>query len=247
MTAWKRAMQGDGGLLALAAVLAAVVFVLPLALPIPLMDPDEGLSASIAQEMAERGDWLTPRLLGRPFLDKPILYFWAEALSLRVFGSSESAVRLPGLLFGLLGAACTAAVGWRLLGRTTGLIAGMFYTTMVLPAAMTQAPVHDVLMVPCVCLALLGLWEGGRMRRRPAFPGRRWCWDGSCTAIPGAAVQLPPQRRPGKAVLQDNRGGRRLDLAGRRRLGAEHPDQRADGRGLGRRGLRQLLVDLRGR
>ena len=184
MTAWKRAMGGDGDLLALAAVLAAVVFVLPLLLPIPLMDPDEGLSASIAQEMAERGDWLTPRLLERPFFDKPILYFWAEALSLRLFGNNEAAVRLPGLLFGVLGAVCTAAVGWRLLGRTTGLIAGMFYATMVLPAAMTQAPVHDVLMVPCVCLALLGLWEGGRRRR-----------DGAFAIDVGVAVALPLQGR----------------------------------------------------
>ena len=73
------------------------------------MDPDEGLHASIAQEMADGGDWLVPRLMGKPFLDKPILYFWAEAASLRLFGMSEAAVRLPGLLFGLLG---MIARGW---------------------------------------------------------------------------------------------------------------------------------------
>ena len=68
---------------------------------IPLVDPDEGLHASVAQEMVERGDWIVPRMLHQPFLDKPILYFWAVALSLKAFGMSEAAVRLPGLLFGI--------------------------------------------------------------------------------------------------------------------------------------------------
>ena len=68
------------GLLLLAVALAAIVFVYPLLLAskIPLLDPDEGLHASIAQEMAQGGDWLVPRLMGKPFLDKPILYFWAK-------------------------------------------------------------------------------------------------------------------------------------------------------------------------
>jgi len=70
---------------------------------IPLADPDEGLHAAIAQEMVEKGDWIVPRLLDEPFLDKPILYFWAIAASLKTLGMSEAAVRLPGLLFGMLG------------------------------------------------------------------------------------------------------------------------------------------------
>ena len=89
-----------------------------------LVDPDEGLHASIAQEMVESGDWIVPHQLKEPFLDKPILYFWAIAASLKLFGMSEAAVRLPGLLFGMLGTLTTAAVAWRILDRRTGLIAG---------------------------------------------------------------------------------------------------------------------------
>ena len=75
----------------------SVAYALALVLPIPLFDPDEGLHAAIAREMVEHGDWVTPHLLGVPFLDKPILYFWALATSLSVFGPSEFAVRLPGI------------------------------------------------------------------------------------------------------------------------------------------------------
>ena len=74
--------------------------------------------------MVEKGDWIVPRLLDEPFLDKPILYFWTIAASLKTLGMSEAAVRLPGLLFGMLGMPTTVAIAWRMLGRRTGLIAG---------------------------------------------------------------------------------------------------------------------------
>ncbi|MHC4180629.1 MAG: ArnT family glycosyltransferase [Planctomycetota bacterium] len=152
-------------MLALGVVLAGVVFCYPLSLDIPLLDPDEGLHASIAQEMVEKGDWLSPRFRGEPFLDKPILFFWAEALSLRLFGMHEAAVRLPGLMLGLLGAVTTGFVGWRMFGRRVGLLAGLLYATMILPVALAQAAVHDVALIPCVNMALLLFWESDRASR----------------------------------------------------------------------------------
>ena len=171
------------GLLGLA-LLAGLGVICPLlAAPhIPLVDPDEGLHASIAQEMVESGDWIVPHLLNEPFLDKPILYFWAIAASLKIFGMSEAAVRLPGLLFGMLGTLTTAAVAWRILGRRTGLIAGVFYASMILPLALVQLPAHDVALVPWVNLALLCFWESDRGGSSPAAcsghgPRRpAWCW-----------------------------------------------------------------------
>ena len=85
----------------------AMIYLYPLTLPTPLLDPDEGLHASIAQEMVERGDYVIPRFCGEPFRDKPIVYFVAEAASLRLFGMNEAAVRLPGMLFSLLGCVTT--------------------------------------------------------------------------------------------------------------------------------------------
>jgi 4-amino-4-deoxy-L-arabinose transferase-like glycosyltransferase len=152
----------------LSLVVAMVVFGYPLLLGIPLLDPDEGIHASIAQEMAERGTWVTPTLVGEPFLDKPIAYFWAQVLSLRFLGMNEAAVRLPGLMFGLLGAMTTAAVAWRMFGRTPGLLAGLFYATMILPTALVQAPAHDVALIPSVNLAILAFWESDRTVTRRA-------------------------------------------------------------------------------
>ena len=77
------------------AAVAAALLIAPLIANAPLFDPDEGLHAAIAQEMNQRRDYVTPTFLGEPFLDKPILFFWAEAGSLRLFGDREFAVRVP--------------------------------------------------------------------------------------------------------------------------------------------------------
>ncbi len=180
-----------GQLAGLAALIAFGLFVPLLAAPrIPLVDPDEGLHASIAQEMVESGDWIVPRQLQQPFVDKPILYFWAIAGSLALFGDSEAAVRLPGLLFGALGTVSTTALAWRMLGRRTGLLAGLFYASMVLPLALVQIPTHDVALVPLVNLALLCLWESDRAEGQGARSTERRA-SRTAVGLPAACSLLP--------------------------------------------------------
>ena len=173
------------GLLGLAALAALGVICPLLAAPhVPLVDPDEGTHAAIAQEMVESGDWTVPRLLSEPYLERPILYFWAIAASLKIFGMSEAAVRLPGLLFGMLGTLTTTLVAWRILGRGTALIAGVFYASMVLPLALVQLPGYDSALLIWINLALLCFWEadrGGSSRRA-------WAWTTAAGAMLGLAI-----------------------------------------------------------
>src|SRR6478672_2938213 len=104
--------------------MAIALVVAPLVANAPLFDPDEGLHAAIAQEMVQRGDYVTPTFRGEPFLDKPILFFWAEAASLRLFGHNAAAVRVPPLLFGLFGMVAVALLGRALFDEPAGLLAG---------------------------------------------------------------------------------------------------------------------------
>src|ERR1035438_150266 len=60
-----------------------------------LVGADEPRYAQIAREMLERSDWITPTLLGKPWLEKPVLYYWEAMLSFRAFGVSDWAARLP--------------------------------------------------------------------------------------------------------------------------------------------------------
>lgn len=142
--------------------LAAALFAAPLLFDIPLLDPDEGLHAAIAQGMVESGDWVVPKMLGEPFLDKPILYFWLQTVSLRLFGFNEAAVRVPGLLCGLLGSLTCGWLAAELLGRRAGAWATALHMTTVIPLAIAQAAVHDVALVPLTNLALLAFWKAAQ-------------------------------------------------------------------------------------
>jgi 4-amino-4-deoxy-L-arabinose transferase-like glycosyltransferase len=63
-----------------------------------LLGPDEPRYASIAREMARSGDWITPRLWGAPWFEKPALLYWLSGLGFRLGLSTELAPRLPGAL-----------------------------------------------------------------------------------------------------------------------------------------------------
>ena len=141
------------------AVVALALCLLPFAAAAPLLDPDEGLHAAIAQEMVLRHDYVTPTFLGEPFLDKPILFFWAEAASLRFAGMNEAAVRLPPVVFGLLGMLTVALLGRAMLGEEAGLFGGIVYGTMLLPASLMEIAVHDVALTPFLCVAALAVWR----------------------------------------------------------------------------------------
>lgn len=167
-------------LLASGLVLTAVFFVYPLFLNSPLIDPDEGLHASIAQEMVEQGDWVTPTFLGEPFFDKPILFSWSQALSFELFGMNEGASRLAGMCFGLLGTLSTGLIAWRLFGRTVGAVAVILYVSSVYPVALTQVASHDVALIPWINLAILLFWEADWQQSRR---GRVLCTVGIGIAL----------------------------------------------------------------
>ncbi|MGZ5201448.1 MAG: ArnT family glycosyltransferase, partial [Telluria sp.] len=51
-----------------------------------LVPPDEGRYAEMAREMVTSGDWITTRLNGIKYFEKPPLQTWANALTFAIFG-----------------------------------------------------------------------------------------------------------------------------------------------------------------
>ncbi len=86
-----------------------------------LAKSDEGRYAEIPREMVASGDWLTPRLNGYKYFEKPALQYWATAAAFSAFGQTEWAARLwPGLT-GFFGVLLVFWFGNRLLGPPAGL------------------------------------------------------------------------------------------------------------------------------
>jgi 4-amino-4-deoxy-L-arabinose transferase-like glycosyltransferase len=94
---------------------------------IGLTGPDEPRYAAIARAMARTGDWITPRLLGQPWFEKPALYYWLAGAAFRIFGEGEFAMRLPSVLAAVL---ATIAAAWAAL-RAYGLDAARLVLIML--------------------------------------------------------------------------------------------------------------------
>ena len=129
-----------------------------------LWTPDEPTGAGIGRAMADSGDWIVPRLNGEPFLEKPPLYWWTLAGSLRLLGMSDAAARVPSVLFAVLTLLAAWAAGVRLGGARQGLLAVcVLATTVLFIQNATRVTVDPALML-FVALAHLGfvLWIEAR-------------------------------------------------------------------------------------
>ncbi len=68
---------------------------------VPLLGPDESRYAQVAREMFERGDWVTTKLGGFDWFEKPALLYWLQIFFYKLFGVSEFSARFGSALFGL--------------------------------------------------------------------------------------------------------------------------------------------------
>jgi 4-amino-4-deoxy-L-arabinose transferase-like glycosyltransferase len=139
--------------------------------------PDEPRYAWIARDMAETGDWVTPRLYGKPWFEKPPLYYWGAALSFKLFGVSEAAARLPSAISALLATLALAWLTLRLCGAETARWLLLLLPTTVgmigfSHAAATDMPFSAMLTIAMVCAAVvLGLTQN---ENSSIIPQTRW-------------------------------------------------------------------------
>jgi len=124
-----------------------------------LLDPDEGRNAEVAREMAASNDYLLPHLDGLPYLDKPVVYFAAAALAMEVLGPTETAARLPALLFTLATIAIIVAFARRRWGPDAGWLAGLALATMPIVMAYARATIFDSTLAFCTTAAILAFWD----------------------------------------------------------------------------------------
>ena len=135
-----------------------------------LWDPDEGRYSEIPREMVASGDYITPRLNGVKYFEKPVLFYWMQAGAIKLFGVSEWALRLWSAFLAGLGCLAVYYAGYRLFGRSTGLFAAAILATSVWYDLLGSAITLDMAVTTFLTVGLLAFLLG---TRAPPGPGRR--------------------------------------------------------------------------
>lgn len=119
----------------------------------------------IARAMVETGDWVTPRLFGQPWFEKPALYYWATAIGFRIHLPAEWAARLPSAIAALAGA---VAIGWlasRFYQRdvnslsSPALLAPLVFCPSVAVIGFSRSASPDMLFTASIALAMASAAE----------------------------------------------------------------------------------------
>src|SRR5207237_1209461 len=137
---------------------------------IGMLGPDEPRYAGIARNMFQTGDYITPRLNGEGWFEKPPLTYWGAALGYKIFGLNEWGARFPSALAATI---CVFLLYWcgrKLWDRAVGCLAAAVLASSVGFFAFARAAATDMPLTACLTGALVfflaGLHDGTTKRRR---------------------------------------------------------------------------------
>ena len=120
---------------------------------LPLIDRDEPRFAEASREMIERENYVVPYFNNQYRFDKPLLAYWAQVGSYRIFGESDLAARFPSVIVAALIALSILAWGTRIGGDQVGWWAAIIFTLSLQVFAHAKAAVADMWLVLFMTLA----------------------------------------------------------------------------------------------
>jgi 4-amino-4-deoxy-L-arabinose transferase-like glycosyltransferase len=150
-----------------------------------LVPPDEGRYAEMAREMLASGDWITTRLNGLKYFEKPPLHTWMNAATFAAFGLGEWQARLWTGLCGIGGVLLTGYAGRRVFGARAGLYAALALGSSLFWVASGQIDSLDMSLSAMMAIALCALLIAQRDQATPE-ENRNWmllCWAGMALAV----------------------------------------------------------------
>ncbi|MGA8145619.1 MAG: phospholipid carrier-dependent glycosyltransferase [Candidatus Acidiferrales bacterium] len=127
---------------------------------IGLVGPDEPRYAWIARAMAATGDWVTPRLYGQPWFEKPVLYYWMAGAGFLLHLGAEWASRLPSAIAAIAASFAIGWLGWKHYGvseepfASPYLLAPLIFSTSVAAVGFSRAAGPDMLFSAALALAM---------------------------------------------------------------------------------------------
>lgn len=121
----------------------------------PLMDPDEPVYAETAREMIAFDDFVSPRIYGEFWYDKPLMYYWLVAGAFQLMGNSEFAARFPSGFLAIAGAVLLYMAGRKLLGERASLLSSLILLSSLEYFYLGNAAVTDVTLTFFLTASLL--------------------------------------------------------------------------------------------
>lgn len=135
-------------------IIAAFIVLLNLG-AIPLLDPDEPVYAETPKEMLQFNDFISPRIYGDYWYDKPPLYYWLVVLSFKLFGVNEFAARFPSALLSILCALTVYCSGKQLFNERVGILGSLVLITSIEYIYLGKAAVTDMTLTFFLTTCLL--------------------------------------------------------------------------------------------
>ena len=152
-------------------LIAGIGFIYSLFLGVrALGNPDEARYSEIPREMIRSGHFLIPHLDGIKYFEKPDLFYWLQALSIKLWGLSEWALRFWPAAFGVLSAIAVYLAARKLYGRRAGICAAIVLASSSLHYALSHLITIDMsvsffISASLLCFIVAVNFQFGQKRR----------------------------------------------------------------------------------
>ena len=147
-----------------------------------LFDWDEINFAEAGREMIVSGNYLQVHINYEPFWEKPPLFFWLQALSMRVFGINEFGARFVNALCGVLTLLIVYRIGRKLFDRTMGLLWALAFLGSFLPHLFFKSGIIDPVFNLFIFLGIYFFGAAlGKVESKQRSPG--FLWSGVCIGL----------------------------------------------------------------
>lgn len=156
---------------------------------VPLFDLDEGAFTEATREMLESGVYAATYLDGEPRYDKPILFYWFQAASIKLLGYNEWAFRLPSVFAACLWALAIYSFVKEFFNVQRAQIATVFMISCLWVGLISRSAIADALLNLFLSLTLFDIWRHiQKHNARALLRAYLWMALGTLTKGPVAVV-----------------------------------------------------------
>lgn len=126
-------MRNKTTLIIILIIFIGTILFIPFLGSIHLFDWDEVNFAEASREMIVTGDFFTVKIDYEPFHEKQPLFFWLQAISMKIFGVNEFSARFPNAIIGIITLIAIFLIGKKLYNNRFGVLWVLSYIGSFLP------------------------------------------------------------------------------------------------------------------